>query len=170
LDFLVVIERTFVYNWDMSTALATVVDELVGLDASRLCDGELRARFVQVRCEIDRLERYAARMLVGVHGRGVRAGEGASSTPVWVQSETGQRLRDARLALATGKACESLPLVAKAWAQGEISANAARDDRAGTAGRSRRRVRDDGRTHGRRRGRARLRGLGRDGPPLSDPL
>jgi hypothetical protein len=44
---------------------------------------------------------------------------------MWVQFQTGQRLRDARLALATGKAVETLPLVAKAWAQGEISANAA---------------------------------------------
>ena len=55
---------------------------------------------------------------------------------MWVQYETGQRLRDARLALATGKAVETLPLVAKAWAQGEISANAAGDDRAGTPDRS----------------------------------
>jgi hypothetical protein len=42
-----------------------------------------------------------------------------------VQFQTGQRLRDARISLATGKACASLPLVAKAWSQGEISANAA---------------------------------------------
>jgi hypothetical protein len=44
---------------------------------------------------------------------------------MWVQFQTGQRTRDARLSLATGKACDSLALVAKAWAQGEISANAA---------------------------------------------
>jgi hypothetical protein len=109
----------------MSAALATVVNELVDVDTSLLCDGELRARFLEVRREIDRLERYAARMLVSVHGRGVPSGEGASSTPVWVQFQTGQRLRDARASLNAGKACEPLSLVAKAWGQGEISANAA---------------------------------------------
>src|SRR5450432_1807336 len=107
----------------MSAALT--IDELEALDPSQLCDSEIRETFIEVRCEIDRLESYAARMLVGAHGRGVPAGEGASSTPVWVQLQTGQRLRDARISLATGRACESLPLVAKAWAQGEISANAA---------------------------------------------
>src|SRR6476620_7080375 len=44
---------------------------------------------------------------------------------MWVQFQTGHRVRDARLSLAVGKACESLPLMAKCWAQGEISANAA---------------------------------------------
>jgi hypothetical protein len=115
----------FVYNWDMFAALADVVDELVDVDTSELCDGELRARFLEVRREIDRLESYAARVLVGAHGRGVPAGEGASSTPMWVQFQTGQRVRDARNSLNAGKACETLPLTAKAWAQGEISANAA---------------------------------------------
>jgi hypothetical protein len=109
----------------MSAALTTVVDELVDVDATGFCDGELRARFIEVRREIDRLEHYAAAMLVGAHRRGVPAGEGASSTPVWVQFQTGQRMRDGRLSLAVGKACESLPLVGKAWAQGEISATAA---------------------------------------------
>jgi hypothetical protein len=64
-------------------------------------------------------------LLVALHGRGIPSGEGASSTPVWVQFQTGQRVRDARVSLATGRAVESLPLVAKSWAQGEISANAA---------------------------------------------
>jgi Domain of unknown function (DUF222) len=44
---------------------------------------------------------------------------------MWVQFQTGQRVRDARVSLAAGKACDTLLLVAKAWAQGEISANAA---------------------------------------------
>jgi hypothetical protein len=90
-----------------------------------LCDGEIRERFIEARREIDRLESYAAGLLVSAHGRGVPAGEGATSTPVWVQLRTGQRFRDARISLHTGKACETLPLVAKAWAQGEISATAA---------------------------------------------
>ncbi len=109
----------------MSAALTTMVDELVDVDASGLCDGELRARFIEARREIDRLESHAATMLVALHRRGVPKGEGASSTPIWVQFQIGQRVRDARVSLAVGKACDSLPLMAKARAQGEISANAA---------------------------------------------
>jgi hypothetical protein len=109
----------------MSAALGSVVDELVDVDVSGLCDSEVRERFVEVRREIDRLECYAATLLVGVHGRGIPSGDGASSTPAWVQLQTRQRFRDARLSLSTGTACETLPLVAKAWAQGEISASAA---------------------------------------------
>jgi hypothetical protein len=113
----------FVYNWDMSAALT--IDELEALDPSLLCDSEIRETFIELRRENDRREAVAARLLVALHGRGVPAGEGASSTPVWVQFQTGQRIRDARISLATGKASETLLLVAKAWAQGEISASAA---------------------------------------------
>jgi hypothetical protein len=123
LAFSLAVEHAFVYNWDMSAALAT--DELERLDPSLLCDSEIRETFIEVRRENDRREAVAARMLVALHRRGVPAGEGASTTAMWVQYETGQRLRDARLALATAKAVESLPLTAKAWTQGEISANAA---------------------------------------------
>src|SRR5450432_3293992 len=107
----------------MSAALTT--DELEALDPSLLCDSEIRETFIELRRENDRREAVAARLLVALHRRAVPAGEGASSTPVWVQYETGQRFRDARISLATGKACETLPRVEKAWAQGEISANAA---------------------------------------------
>jgi hypothetical protein len=97
----------------------------VALDLSELCDSEIRERFIEARREIDRLERYAAGLLVSVSGRGIPSGDGASSTPAWVQLQTGQRFRDARVSLAAGQACETLPLMAKAWAQGEISASAA---------------------------------------------
>jgi hypothetical protein len=107
----------------MSAALT--INELEALDASVLCDSEIRETFIELRRENDRREAVAARLLVALHGRGIPVGEGATSTPVWVQFQTGQRLRDARISLATGKACEALPLVAKAWAQGEISADAA---------------------------------------------
>jgi hypothetical protein len=107
----------------MSTGL--MIDELEALDPSLLCDSEIRETFIELRRDNDRREAVAARMLVALHRRGVPKGEGASSTPMWVQFQTGQRTRDARLSLATGKACDTLPLVAKSWAQGEISANAA---------------------------------------------
>jgi hypothetical protein len=104
---------------------ARTIDELEALDPSLLCDSEIRDTFIEMRRENDRREAVAARMLVSLHRRGVPKGEGASSTPMWVQFQTGQRLRDARLSLATAKAVETLPLMAKSWAQGEISANAA---------------------------------------------
>src|SRR5882724_6237056 len=104
---------------------ARTTAELEALDPSVLCDSEVRATFIELRRENDRREAVAARMLVALHRRGVPKGEGASSTPMWVQFQTGQRLRDGRLSLAVGKASESLPLMAKAAAQGEISANAA---------------------------------------------
>jgi hypothetical protein len=64
--------------------------------------------------------------MVAEHRRGVAAGEGATSTAAWVQWQTGQRFTDARASLDAGRGCESLPVTAKAWAQGEISASAAR--------------------------------------------
>ena len=72
----------FVYNCDMSTALT--IAELEALDPSLLCDSEIRATFIELRRENDRREAVAARLLVALHGRGIPAGEGASSTPVWV--------------------------------------------------------------------------------------
>src|SRR5450432_1986486 len=107
----------------MSAALT--IAELEALDPSLLCDSEIRDTFIELRRENDRREAVASRLLLALHRRGVPRGEGASSTPMWVQFQTGQRTRDARLSLATAKAVESLPLVAKSWAQGEISANAA---------------------------------------------
>jgi Domain of unknown function (DUF222) len=113
----------FVYNWDM---LERTVEELAALDVSVLCDSEIREIFLDLRRDIDRREAVAARLLAVLHGRGIPAGDGASSTPAWVQSQTGQRFSEARASLDAGQACASLPLVAKAWAQGEISAGAAR--------------------------------------------
>jgi hypothetical protein len=106
--------------------LERTIDELAALDVSALCDSEIRETFVALRRDIDRLEASAARLLATVHGRGIPAGDGASSTSAWAQSHTGQRFSDAKASLDAGQACESLPLTAKAWAQGEISAGAAR--------------------------------------------
>src|SRR4051812_8037710 len=110
----------------MVSRLAAAVDELVGMDLDELSDAALAEEFVEVRGLIDRLEHRAATMLARAHHRGVPAGDGASSTPVWVQWKTGQRAGDAKLSLHAGLALEQLPLTDKAWAQGEISASAAR--------------------------------------------
>jgi 5-methylcytosine-specific restriction protein A len=110
----------------MLGGLAEAVDELVGTDLGTRCDSELRETLIAARREIDRLEAFVATLVLAVHRRGIPAGDGATSTPAWVQWQTGQRFSDARASLDAGRACESLPKTAKAWAQGEISASAAR--------------------------------------------
>jgi hypothetical protein len=110
----------------MLGVLAQAVDELVGIDVSTMCDSEIRETLIAARREIDRQEAFVATLMVAVHRRGIPAGDGASSTPAWVQWQTGQRFSDARASLDAGRACESLPITAKAWVQGEISASAAR--------------------------------------------
>src|SRR5689334_22402964 len=110
----------------MLQGLAQDVEELVGREVDWMPDAEVRATFVELRREIDRLEACAARLLAVLHRRGLPAGDGAVSTPAWVRWQTGQRTCDARAALDTALACESLPITRKAWAQGEISTSAAR--------------------------------------------
>src|SRR5690348_18485773 len=110
----------------MLQGLAQDVDELVGEEPALMPDSEVRETYLALRREIDRLEACAARLLAVLHRRGLPAGDGAASTPAWVRWRTGQRTCDARAALDTALACESLPLTRKAWAQGEISTSAAR--------------------------------------------
>jgi hypothetical protein len=121
--FSLVVEHVFVYNLDM---LERTIDELAGLDVSELCDSELRVAHVELRRMIDRLEAVDARVLASVHQRMIHLGDGSPSAAAWSQAQTGQRLFDARALLQSGLACATLPLTAKAWAQGEISTGAAR--------------------------------------------
>jgi hypothetical protein len=64
LGFSLVVERVFVYNWDM---LERTIDEWAALDVSELCDAEIRLAHVELRRMIDRLEAVDARVLAGVH-------------------------------------------------------------------------------------------------------
>ena len=135
LGFLLVIERTFVYDWDMSAALTT--DELDALDPTPVVRRRVPHAFIEVR-QRDRSARKPLHglLLCVAPASGSRSGEGASSTPMWVQFQTGTR-RDARLSSPPRKRPKRVPLVvAKAWAQGEISANAAGDGSRRAAGRS----------------------------------
>ncbi len=75
---------------------------------------------------MDRQDAFVARLIAAVHHRTIPLGDGSSSTPAWVQSQTGQRSSEAKASLETGLACESLALTAKAWVQGEISTGAVR--------------------------------------------
>ncbi|HEY1739608.1 MAG TPA: DUF222 domain-containing protein, partial [Acidimicrobiia bacterium] len=107
--------------------LRDMVDALVGLeDLSGLTDAGLADTFIDVCREIDRLESVAARLLVGVEGRGIPYSQGATSVAAWAQWHTGQRWAEAKASFDAGIACEQLTLTAKAWAQGEISASLAR--------------------------------------------
>jgi Domain of unknown function (DUF222) len=91
-----------------------------------MVDSAVRAEYIELSHVADRIEHRRARLLAAIHHRGIAFENGASSTPAWVQWQTGQRRGEARASLDAGVACETLPLTAKAWAQGEISASAAR--------------------------------------------
>jgi Domain of unknown function (DUF222) len=110
----------------MLGTLDAAVEELVGRGVGAMCDSEIRETYVDLRRNIDRLEACASLLLAGADGRGIPSGDGASSTPVWVRWQTGQRVSEAKASLEAGRVCEILPLTAKAWRQGEISSSAAR--------------------------------------------
>jgi hypothetical protein len=110
----------------MPGGLSIDLDDLASSDVSLWPDAAISETYVALRHDIDRREAVAAKLLAGLHGRQVPLGDGASSTPAWVQWRTGQRAGEAKASLEAGRACEHLPLTAKAWAQGEISASAAR--------------------------------------------
>jgi hypothetical protein len=106
--------------------LRAAVDEFAAVDLTAWPDAAIADTFIEVRREIDRLEHVVAKLLAGVADRKIALAIGASSTPAWAQWRTGQRWTEARASLETAQACELLPLTEKAWAQGEISASAAR--------------------------------------------
>src|SRR5260221_9766599 len=110
----------------MLATMAWTCEELLDIDVSALCDSEIREAFFENRRLSDRLEASAALLLAAAHRRGLPAGDGASSTAAWANAQTGQRYSEAKASLDAGLACEALPLTAKAWAQAEISASAAR--------------------------------------------
>ena len=110
----------------MIETLNSAVERLFETDIDGMVDEAVRAEYLELSRAVDRLEHRRAHLLVAIHRRGIPLENGASSTPAWVQYNTGQRKGEARASLEAGLACETLPLTAKAWAQGEISASAAR--------------------------------------------
>jgi hypothetical protein len=119
-------EHAFVYDECMVDGLAAVVDRLVGFDVADQSDAGLCTELVEMSREMDRLEHRRAVVLLAIDRRGIPSGVGAVSAAAWAQRQTGISVREARDALDAAAACESLPLTAKAWTQGEISASAAR--------------------------------------------
>ncbi|HEX4490440.1 MAG TPA: DUF222 domain-containing protein [Acidimicrobiia bacterium] len=110
----------------MLQGLTSAVDLVVDAELEELCDAAVRDEFVGLCRELDRLEHRRAQLLAVIHRRGIPDAVGAVSTPMWAQHQTGLPARDARDALNASLACESLRLTGKAWAQGEMSAHAAR--------------------------------------------
>lgn len=110
----------------MIEELSVAVERLFDSGIESMCDAAVRAEFIELSHASDRIERRKARLLAAVHHRGIPFESGASSTPAWVQARTGQRAGEARALLNAGIASETLPLTAKAWEQGEISASSAR--------------------------------------------
>jgi hypothetical protein len=66
--------------------LAGLVDQIVGIDPSGLCDSELRDEIAQLRRSIDRLEYQAARYAAAADRRGLAGLDGAVSTPSWLHT------------------------------------------------------------------------------------
>jgi len=87
--FSLVIERTFVYDMNVSLLLSDAVDQLVGVDVGDLADAALGVELRELCRAIDRLEHRRAVLITAIHGRGIPDGVGAVSTPAWVQHETG---------------------------------------------------------------------------------
>jgi hypothetical protein len=110
----------------MLDVLDRAVDEIVGTDIGGLCESEIRDQVIGLRRLLDRQDAYVAALVAAAHHRKLALADGSCSTAVWLQAQTGQRIRDARMSLAMGLACESLPVTAKAWAGGEISTSLAR--------------------------------------------
>ena len=106
--------------------LGEAVDEIATFDVMAETDAALVDTFIELRRQIDRLECTTANVLASIEGRRIPYGAGAASAPAWAQWQTGQRWQDAKASFDAGLACEQLPLTAKAWADGEISASAAR--------------------------------------------
>ena len=111
----------------MIETLSGAVEQLFETEIDCMVDSAVRAEYIELSRAADRIEHRRARLLAAIHHRGIAFENGAASTPAWVQWQTGQRRGEARASLDAGLACETLPLTAKAWAQGEISASAARD-------------------------------------------
>lgn len=110
----------------MIETLNAAVERLVANDVECMVDPAVRAEYIELSREVDRLLHRQALLLATLHRRGIPFENGAASTAAWAQANTGQRVGEARASLEAGIACETLPLTAKAWAQGEISASAAR--------------------------------------------
>ena len=78
-------------------------------DIDDMVDAGVRAEYIELSRTVDRLEHRRARLLIAIHRRGIPLENGASSTPAWVQYNTGQRKGEARASLEAGLALETLP-------------------------------------------------------------
>jgi len=72
-------------------SLTAAVDGLAGVDLAEFGDSELREIYLSLRRDLDRQEAFAARLLACVHGRGIAAGDGASSTPAATGARAGRK-------------------------------------------------------------------------------
>ena len=125
-----VVIRTFVwYHAFMSSGthgLKEMADAWVAIDTPELSDSAVRAQLFELRREIDRLEYAVAKLSATAHQRNLAAEVGASSTPAWLQHQTGQLAGDARRTIQLGLMLQKLPKTAAAFAAGKISSGATR--------------------------------------------
>ena len=105
--------------------LTAVVDQPTASPVATMSDAALRAELFGLCGALDRIEHRVATLSAAADRRALAWADGHGSTPAWIQAKTGTSRRDAKALLSAGLALDSLPLVDKAWAQGEISTSAA---------------------------------------------
>jgi hypothetical protein len=106
--------------------LTEAADLLLAADLAGMGDVELADHTLELQRQRDRIDLAFARAAAASHARGVGAADGSRSTQAWLRRHAGLPEGRGRAAIEDGQAAEALPLTAGAWADGEISANAAR--------------------------------------------
>ena len=86
----------------MIETLNAAVEQLLENEIECMVDAAVRAEYIELSRAADRIEHRRARLFAAIHHRGIPFENGASSTPAWVQWQTGQRRGEARASLDAG--------------------------------------------------------------------
>ncbi len=99
-------------------ALKEAIDGLVGSDAAACADPEA---FIELERLAARLDAHLSAAAGAFDASGIWADDGARSAPAWIATRCRLPRAEARRQVRRGRALRHLPLVARAWASGEIS-------------------------------------------------
>jgi hypothetical protein len=98
-------------------SLASVVDQLVGMDPAALADGDA---IVELRRQIDRLEAVATRATARWDADKAWAPSGAKSGAAWLARRCRRPLSETHRWVRLGRALRSMPATEAAWLAGEV--------------------------------------------------
>jgi hypothetical protein len=102
---------------ELLTSLREAIDQLAGCDPAALADPH---SVVALERQVARLECVLSRAVRAFEVSGAWAPEGAKSPTAWLATRCRMPKAQARAQLRRGRALDSLPLAAAAWAEGEI--------------------------------------------------